>query len=109
MSNALRELHVALWLVDGTVESAEGLALARALGGQREGPRLWHDAVLAGVLVSSHEGNGLHFRMPPLVGAVAAEWLVNAERSQQLKQTCGRSLVMSSTSGRASSLLSRRL
>jgi hypothetical protein len=33
MLEAVRDLHVALSLVDGTVESAEGLALARALGG----------------------------------------------------------------------------
>jgi hypothetical protein len=97
MSDAVRELHVALSLVDGTVESEVGLALARALGGQREGLLLWRDAVLAGVLVSTSVGGGLYFGMPQLVRAVAAEWLVDGERSQQLTQTCGRLRVMSST------------
>ena len=97
MSHAVRELHVAMSLVDGTVESEVGLALARALGGQREGLLLWRDAVLAGVLVSTSVSDGLYFGMPQLVRAVAGEWLVGGERSQQLGQTCGRLRVMSST------------
>jgi len=45
--------------VDGTVESEVGLALARALGGQREGLLVWRDAVLAGVLLSRSVSDGL--------------------------------------------------
>jgi hypothetical protein len=97
MSDAVRELHVALSLLDGTVESEVGLALARALGGQREALLLWRDAVLAGVLVSTSVGGGLYFGMPQLVRAVAAEWLVDGQRSQQLRQVCGRLRVMSSS------------
>jgi hypothetical protein len=97
MSDAVRELHVALSLLDGTVESEVGLALARALGGQREGLLLWRDAVLAGVLTSTSVGGGLYFGMPQLVRAVAAEWLVDSERSQQLRQICDRLHVMSSS------------
>lgn len=73
MSDAVRELHVALSLLDGAVESEAGLALARALAGQREGLLLWRDAVLSGVLVSGSRVDGLYFGMPPLVRAVAAE------------------------------------
>jgi hypothetical protein len=97
MPGAVRELHVALSLLDGTVESEVGLTLARALGGQREGLLLWRDAVLAGVLMSTSVGGGLYFGMPQLVRAVAAEWLVDSERGQQLRQICGRLRVMSST------------
>ena len=97
MSDAVRELHVALSLVDGKVESEVGLALARALGGQREGLLLWRDAVLAGVLMSTSVDGGLYFGMPHLVRAVAAEWLMDSERSQQLRQICDRLHVMSST------------
>jgi hypothetical protein len=74
--------------VDGTVESEVGLALARALGGQREGLLLWHDAVLAGVLINTSVGGGLYFGTRQLVRAVAAEWLVDGPRSQQLRQIC---------------------
>jgi hypothetical protein len=97
MSDAVRELHVALSLLDSTVESEVGLALARALGGQSEGLLLWRDAVLAGVLTSTSVGGGLYFGMPQLVRAVAAEWLVDSKRSQQLRQVCGRLCVMSSS------------
>jgi hypothetical protein len=97
MSDAVRELHVALSLVDGSVESEVGLALARALGGRRDGLLLWRDAVLAGVLVSTSVGGGLYFGMPQLVRAVAAEWLLDNERSPQLRRTCRRLRVMSST------------
>jgi hypothetical protein len=97
MSDAVRELHTALSLVDGKVESEVGLALARALGGQREGLLLWRDAVLAGVLTSTSIGGGLYFRMPQLVRAVAAEWLVDNERGQHVRQICDRLHVMSST------------
>jgi hypothetical protein len=97
MSDAVRELHTALSIVDGKVESEVGLALARALGGQREGLLLWRDAVLAGVLTSTSVGGGLYFGMPQLVRAVAAEWPVDNERSQQLRQICDRLHVMSST------------
>jgi hypothetical protein len=96
MPDGVRELHIALSLVDGKVESEVGLALARALGGQREGLLLWRDAVLAGVLMSTSVGGGLYFGMPQLVRAAAAEWLVDGERSQQLRQICGRLHVMSS-------------
>jgi hypothetical protein len=97
MSDAVRELHAALSLLDGSVESEVGLALARALGGRREGLLLWRDTVLAGVLVSTSVGGGLYFGMPQLVRAVAAEWLVDNARTQHLRQTCGRLRVMSST------------
>jgi hypothetical protein len=81
MSDAVRELHIALSLVDGKVESEVGLALARAPGGQRKSLLLWRDAVLAGVLMSTSVGLGLYFGMPQLVRAVAAEWLVDSAKS----------------------------
>ena len=106
MSDAVRELHVALALVDGTVESEVGLALARALDGRREGLLLWRDAVLAGLLVSASVGNGLYFGMPRLIRAVAAEWLVVGERSLQLREICSGLRVTSSSSWQGARLLS---
>src|SRR5205823_3756737 len=63
MPDAVRELHVALSLVDGSVESEVGLALARTLSGIREGLLLWRDTVLAGLLVSASIRGGLYFGM----------------------------------------------
>lgn len=97
----MRELHVALSLVDGTVESEVGLALASALAGRREGLLLWRDAVLAGLLVSASVRDGLYFGVPQLIRAVAAEWLVDCERSLQLRQACSGLRVTSSSAGRA--------
>jgi hypothetical protein len=96
MSDAVRELHVALSLVDATVESEVGLAVARALSGQRQGLLLWRDAVLAGLLVSTCIDGGLYFGMPQLVRAVAAEHLVDRERTRQLREIYGRLGVTSS-------------
>jgi hypothetical protein len=106
MPDAVRELHVALSLVDGSVESEVGLALARTLAGIREGLLLWRDTVLAGLLVSASIRGGLYFGMPRLIRAVAAEWLVDGERGLQLRKTCGGLRVTSSSSWQGARLLS---
>ncbi len=106
MPDAVRELHVALSLVDGSVESEVGLALARTLAGIREGLLLWRDTVLAGLLVSASISGGLYFGMPKLIRAVAAEWLVDGDRGRQLREICGGLGVTSSSSWQGARLLS---
>jgi hypothetical protein len=106
MPDAVRELHMALSLVDGSVESEVGLALARALDGRLEGLLLWRDTVLAGLLVSVSISDGLYFGMPRLIRVVAAEWLVDGERGLQLRETCRGLRVTSSSSWQGARLLS---
>ncbi len=106
MPDAVCELHVALSLVDGSVESEVGLVLARTLAGIREGLLLWRDTVLAGLLVTASIRGGLYFGMPRLIRAVAAEWLVDGERGLQLRETCDGLRVTSSSGWQGARLLS---